>query len=133
MMFSVPQFIDVEDKIAGPLTWKQLGWMIGMGAVVLAIFAIFDTSLAIVFTVPTVLLFSALAFYKPDGFTMISFMSNSFLFFFRPKIAVWERPVAISSSSSQSNVKEVSKVAPVVEKKLTRDKIAELARIIDQR
>jgi hypothetical protein len=82
MMFSVPQFIDVEDKIAGPLTWKQLGWMIGMGAVVLAIFAIFDTSLAIVFTVPTVLLFCALAFYKPDGFTMISFMSNSFLFFF---------------------------------------------------
>lgn len=133
MMFSVPQFIDVEDKIAGPLTWKQLGWMIGMGAVVLAIFAIFDTSLAIVFTVPTVLLFSALAFYKPDGFTMTSFIANSFLFFFRPKIAVWERPVVISSSSSQTNVNEVSKAAPVVEKKLTRDKIAELARIIDQR
>lgn len=133
MMFSVPQFIDVEDKIAGPLTWKQLGWMIGMGAIVLAVFALFDTSLAIVLAVPIVLLFCALAFYKPDGFPMTSFLSNSLLFFFRPKIAVWERPVIIPSSLTKKSAEEVSQAAPVVEKRMTRDKIAELARMIDQR
>lgn len=42
-MFSTPQFIDVEDKIAGPLTWRQLLWMIGMGITLLVIYTMIGT------------------------------------------------------------------------------------------
>ena len=37
MLFNVPQYIDVEDKIVGPLTGKQLLWMIGMGIMLLVL------------------------------------------------------------------------------------------------
>jgi hypothetical protein len=131
MMFSVPQFIDVEDKIAGPLTWKQLGWMIGMGAAVLVVFGIFDTSLAIVLTIPIVLLFCALAFYKPNGFPMTTFLGSGMLFLFRPKVAVWERPVPVAPRKMEVT-KKPAMAAPVA-KELTREKIAELARMIDKR
>lgn len=130
-MFSVPQFIDVEDKIAGPLTWKQLGWMIGMGAVVMTIFGIFDTSLSVVLSIPVVLIFCALAFYRPNGISMISFLGSALLFLFRPKVSVWERPTMILPTVKKPAMKNTE--APVVEKHLTREKLAALARMIDQR
>jgi uncharacterized protein (DUF58 family) len=133
MMSSVPQFVDVEDKIAGPLTWRQLLWMIAMGAVLLVLFTTFGTTLAIVFGIPVVLLFIALAFYKPNGFTLSSFIGQAVLFLFRPKVAVWERPVMpmVSVKSRSENNKPQEEAQP--EKQLTRDTLKELARIMDRR
>lgn len=131
-MSSVPQFVDVEDKIAGPLTWKQLLWMIAMGAVLLVLFTTFGTTLAIVFGIPVVLIFLALAFYKPNGFPLVSFIGQAVLFLFRPKVAVWERPVIsmVSVKPRSENTKEqATEVQP--EKQLTRDRLKELARIMD--
>lgn len=132
-MSSVPQFVDVEDKIAGPLTWRQLLWMIAMGAVLLVLFTTFGTTLAIVFGIPVVLLFIALAFYKPNGFTLSSFIGQAVLFLFRPKVAVWERPVMpmVSVKSRSENNKPQEEMRP--EKQLTRDTLKELARIMDRR
>lgn len=134
MMSSVPQFVDVEDKIAGPLTWKQLLWMIAMGAVLLVLFTTFGTTLAIVFGIPVVLLFIALAFYKPNGFTLASFIGQGVLFLFRPKVAVWERPVmpmvSVKSRSENTNTKTQVTEAQS-DKQLTRDKLKELARLMD--
>lgn len=131
-MSSVPQFVDVEDKIAGPLTWKQLLWMIAMGAVLLILFTTFGTTLAIVFGIPVVLLFIALAFYKPNGFTLASFIGQGVLFLFRPKVAVWERPVMPMVSvkpRSENTQAQVAEAQP--DKQLTRDKLKELARLMD--
>ena len=133
MMFSVPQFIDVEAKIAGPLTWRQLLWMIAMGAILLTVFAIFDKSLAFIISIPTVLLFCALAFYRPSGFSLISYLASAAVFLFRPKVAVWERPVTLLPPERSATQTPAGAAAPVTEKGLTREKLAELARIIDSR
>ena len=130
MMFSVPQFIDVEDKVAGPLTWKQLLWMIGMGAALLVVFSIFAPGFAIVVGIPVALLFIGLAFYKPNGFPLTTFIFHGIMFLFRPKVAVWERPARHLPEFSQVPPK---KAAASAEKKiLTEDKIKELARIVDE-
>ncbi len=128
-MFSVPQFIDVEDKVAGPLTWKQLGWMIGMGAAVLVILSVFDKTPAIIISIPVVLFFMALAFYKPGGFPLTTFLFNSVLFLFRPKIAVWERPTVRASRIKEEPV--TISVGHEENKQLTREKLRELAALID--
>ncbi len=132
MMFSVPQFIDVEDKIVGPLTWKQLLWMIGMAGVLLVVFSIFDTSLSIIIAIPVVLIFCAMAFYQPSGLPMTTFLGSATLFVFRPKVAVWERPVAVLPTVKAPTNQKTQVQAPM-EKELTREKLAELARLIDQR
>lgn len=141
MMFSVPQFIDVEDKIAGPLTWRQLLWMIGMGAALLFFYSIFDTALFIVIAVPTTLLFIALAFYRPNGIPLTAFIFQGFLFLFRPKVAVWERPVR-SLGTSQRAAEEAERKRKEAEeaaaeeksrKTLDQEKLHELARILDSR
>lgn len=96
MMTSVPQFTDIEDKVAGPLTWKQIGWMIGMGAVLFLLYASLPRQFFYVAAVPVFLLFMALAFYKPQGIPLIRFLFYSVGFLFRPKVIVWERPQARS-------------------------------------
>ncbi len=131
MMFSVPQFIDVEDKIAGPLTWKQLLWMIGMGATILTILGIFSTVAAIVISVPVVILFMALAFYRPGGFPMSTFLFNSAFFLFRPKVAVWERPTEVAPTKKQPAAPAQASESVSGSKQLTQDKLQELAALID--
>lgn len=130
MMFNVPQFIDIEDKIAGPLTWRQLLWMIGMGISLLVLYNVLPGIAFIVIAIPIVLLFSALAFYRPQGQSLISFFGHGFFFFFRPKVAVWERPVVRIQTAPQSK-KPAADDGPVV-KGVSRERLRELARMLDQ-
>ncbi|MBI2439467.1 MAG: PrgI family protein [Candidatus Moranbacteria bacterium] len=132
MMFSVPQFIDVEDKIAGPLTWRQLLWMIGMGAVLLVAFNVFDGAMFIVSAIPIVLIFVAFAFYRPNGFPLVTFIFYSILFLFRPKVSVWERPVR-RPTPMKTEAKETGDKQGSERKRIEREKLEELARIMDSR
>ena len=130
MMSSVPQFIDIEDKIAGPLTWRQLLWMIGMGVLLLILFNVLEGALFVVVAIPVVLIFVALAFYRPQGQPLISFVGHGFFFLFRPKVAVWERPVVRIPSLPAKSKKPTVEVS--TEKGISRDKLRDLARILDQ-
>ncbi|NCQ05962.1 MAG: PrgI family protein [Candidatus Moranbacteria bacterium] len=129
MMFSVPQFIDVEDKIAGPLTWKQLGWMIGMGTVIMLFFKLFDTTLFIIATIPTVLLFVIFAFYRPNGFPMTTFVFYTVLFLFRPKIAVWRRSAEKKPEVKPVDISQSHKIVP--SKQMSEEKLRAFAKILD--
>ncbi len=132
MMSSVPQFVDVEDKVAGPLTWKQLLWLMAMGAILLVIFLLFDSVVGIVLSIPVVFIFLALAFYKPNGFPLSMFIGQAFFFLFRPKVAVWERPtVPFVSTKPKEEPKKEAVSQETVTKELNREKLRELARIMD--
>lgn len=132
MMSSVPQFIDIEDKIAGPLTWRQLLWMIGMGVLLLVLYNVVGGVGFIVLAIPIVLIFSALAFYRPQGQPLISFVGHGFFFFFRPKVAVWERPVIRPRAVAASPKADHSLENAATPKGVSREKLRELARILDQ-
>jgi len=129
MMFNVPQFVDVEDKIVGPLTWKQLLWMVGMGATLLFFFSIFENIPFVILSIPTVLIFAAFAFYRPNGFPLTSFVFYAILFLFRPKVSVWERPTVARTADKAP--KETPKPSESGAKKIEPKKLAELARILD--
>ncbi len=128
MLFSTPQFIDVEDKIAGPLTWRQLLWMIGMVVTLLVVYTMIGSIVFFVLAVPIILLFCALAFYRPQGQPLIIFLFHGLSFFFRPKVAVWERPVA--RRKSVPTVVAATKPA-VREKRISSEELHRLASLMD--
>lgn len=139
MMFSVPQFIDVEDKIAGPLTWRQLLWMIGLLVVLLGLYTfIGGGAVFYILAVPIVLSVSALAFYRPQGQPLLSLVGHGFFFLFRPKVAVWERPVVRSRLTQAETPEKVAATAKrqkaesdAPSKGVSRDRLRELAQILD--
>jgi hypothetical protein len=91
MHANVPQFIDVEDKIAFGLTAKQLLWMFGMGAILLVFYNILDRQSFFAVGVPVVIIFAGLAFFRPQGVSLLTFSGYALRFLMRPKNYVWKR------------------------------------------
>lgn len=100
MMYNVPQFVDVEDKIAGPLTWKQLLWMIAMTVLLLVVWKIFEFWAFLLIGIPVAVFFAAMAFYKPYGQPLINMVIYGITFLFQPKMYIWKQ----GSSGSKRSV-----------------------------
>ncbi len=131
MLFSVPQYINVEDKVAGPLTAKQLGWLIVLLVVLVVLYSIFEFVPFLVIAVPVSVFFVALAFFRPGGIPMLSYLSYLFSYLFHPKVYVWRRPEKdLFRKQAQSKKAEIATVRR--EKKvLTPEDIAALAQTLD--
>lgn len=133
MLISVPQYIDVEDKIVGPLTAKQLGWMFGMGAVLLVCYNIFETGSFIIIAIVVMMIFSALAFYRPNGMTLLAFIGSSIYFFSRPKVYVWKREEGVRGAviSKKEKNEMTQKEVDHNKKKLNFSEIEGFAEVLD--
>jgi len=91
MQFNVPQFIEIEDKIIGPLTLKQFLYL-GAGAGVL-LFGWFFLKLSalILLAIPTLLFCAALAFVKINGRSFISFLGSLIRYVSKPRLYLWKK------------------------------------------
>ena len=90
MEFSIPQFIEKEAKIVGPLTFKQFGFL---GLAVLVSVALFFLLPKTVFLVLSPVLVggaAALAFYKKEGVPLPDLIIGFFSFMLKPKIYLWK-------------------------------------------
>lgn len=92
MQFSVPQFVEIEDKIIGPLTLKQFLILLGGGLLEFLYYSIFKTNfLFFLLSLPTVALFAYLAFGRLNGRPVLSSFGAVMKFVSSPKIFVFER------------------------------------------
>ena len=91
MEFTVPQFIEKEPKIVGPLTFKQFIFVGIAGA--LCIFLFFTVPFPIFIILAIFLLGGsfALAFLKIGKTSLPVFIKNFFIFFAKPKIYLWKK------------------------------------------
>jgi hypothetical protein len=129
MLFNIPQFLEKEDKIVGPLTAKQLGWFFAAGAVLLVLWNMLDITAFIIAAVIVLGIAGAFAFYQPNGIPLISFIIYSVSFLFRPKMYIWHRlPEEIRTIKRQPSKNEIRKK----ERVLTQNKIKEIATALDK-
>lgn len=91
MRFEVPQFIEIEDKIFGPLTWRQflyLGGGIGMAVVM---FFMLPFIFFAIFGIPLALLAGALAFYPINNRPFSYFLEALINYFSGQRLYLWRR------------------------------------------
>ncbi|MCA9359779.1 PrgI family protein [Candidatus Kaiserbacteria bacterium] len=67
MRFEVPQFIEVEDKIFGPLTWRQFLYVGGGVGMAVVMFFTLPFIFFLILGLPLGLLSAALAFYPVNN------------------------------------------------------------------
>ncbi len=91
MRFQVPQFIDVEDKIFGPLTLRQFIYLAGGGGLVVILFKYLPNFLAFLVAVPVVALAVALAFYKVNSKPFINVVEAFTKYFVGEKLYIWKK------------------------------------------
>jgi len=87
--FVVPQFIDVEDKIFGPVTTRQFIILLVAGLVLFVAYKLADLSLFIFFLATIGGSALILAFVKINGQSFHYFLLNLFQTLRRPSRRVW--------------------------------------------
>ena len=128
-IFNIPQFIDTEDKIAGPLTAKQLGWIVAACAADFVVYLFFGKTAAFVGAIPIMMIFGAFAFYKPNGMPLTSVAGSFFSFFLHPKFYAWKRmPDEILSKKKIDENKLDYAPEPKV---ITSEKIEEISKLLN--
>lgn len=94
MKFQVPQFIEVEDKIFGPLTIKQFVYLAGGAGLSFIIYTYvspLSLILAILLIIPVVAFAAALALYKVNNQPFINILEAGFKFLFANKLYIWRK------------------------------------------
>lgn len=91
MRFSVPQFIEIEDKIIGPLTLKQFLFLAVGGAVLVFAWYLLKLWAFILVAIPAGSLAASFAFLKihgqPFGKTLSAFINYQL----KPRLYVWKQ------------------------------------------
>lgn len=90
MNFQVPQFIDIEDKIFGPLSFKQFLYVLGGGGGAFILFKVLPTFLAIILGIPFLAFAFLLAFYKVNERPFIAIVESWFNYLLKNKLYLWK-------------------------------------------
>ncbi|HEY0964406.1 MAG TPA: PrgI family protein [Candidatus Paceibacterota bacterium] len=91
MQFEVPQFIEVEDKIFGPLTWRQFLYLGGGLGMAVVIFLVLPFIFFVIFGIPLALLAGALAFYPVNNRPFSFFLEAIVNYFSGQRLYLWRR------------------------------------------
>lgn len=93
MQFQVPQYIEVEDKLVGPLSFKQFIYLAGAGGVSYIIFKKTSLILGIPLIAVVVGFALLLTFYPREKFgkPFIEILQSGFKYFTHSRLYTWKR------------------------------------------
>lgn len=104
MQFQVPQFIDVEDRIIGPLTLRQFLYLSGAGGFSFILFFALQTWLWIIATTILGIIAAAFAFIKLNGKSLGLIMVAALKYAWQPKFYLWRRQTVRQELPRLTNV-----------------------------
>jgi len=137
MAVKIPQNVDIEDKLVGPLTLKQFLYILGGGALIFIAYQSFIEGylymiefILVAFIIAGLTI--SLAFVKINGQPFIKFMQNVLIYIFTPKLRFWKAQnkfivsrLKIRDKKTQEQLKQPKK------DKSNHGKVEKLARILD--
>lgn len=98
MQFQVPQFIETESKIVGPLTLKQFLYIAAAFLFCFFMFFILKTFAWVVLTVIVGIITFALAFIRVNGRPLTVILKSAIGYLWQPKTYVWEKRQATGAT-----------------------------------
>ncbi len=133
MEYQVPQFIEVEDKVVGPLTLRQFIYLAGSGGICVILIAYLPLVFAILLCIPVVALGAALSFYKVNGKSFIEMLEAGFNYYTGAKMFLWKReaPKAEKPGAAAAAAAAEAALHPKHAPRLTSGKLTELAWSLD--
>jgi len=126
--FQIPQFIDTEDKIVGPLTLKQFFYFAAAFGISLGLFYLLNFGLWIIIAVFLWAFAAGLAFLKVSGHSLPFIIISAFEFYWNPRVIMWRHeisaPVSLEDKFSQIKIPSFEKkAAPLPQAKIPAPKI----------
>lgn len=108
MRFEVPQFIEIEDKIFGPFTWRQFVYLLGGVGFALVLFIAAPLFIFILLGIPTAGVAVLLAFYPVNNRPFSIFLESVFTFYQSGNTYFWRKEQATVYKGSAETVVEAT-------------------------
>ncbi|MFH0755314.1 MAG: PrgI family protein [bacterium] len=130
MQFQVPQFIEIEDKIFGPLTLKQFLYLAGGGGASVALFIYIPFKIiSVILIIPIVAFSLALAFYKKNNKPFIDVVQAAFYYSIGDKLFLWKKTEKTPVSKLAKQIQKNSSLISVP--KMSESKLKDLTWSLD--
>lgn len=91
MRFEVPQFIEIEDKIFGPLTWKQFIYVAGGAGVAAVLFFFTPFLIFLILGLPVAAFTFILSFYPVNNRPFSLFLEAAVKYLKGTKLYLWRK------------------------------------------
>lgn len=131
MRYQVPQFIEIEDKIFGPLTLKQFIYLAGGAGVSYLVYAATNSFLPLfviaILIVPVIAFAVALAFYKINNKPFIEVVESAVKYYIGGKLYIWKKETKQAVSNHEQAPSQNLLTLP----KLADSKLKDLAWNLD--
>lgn len=131
MQFKVPQFLEIEDKIFGPFTFREFIYLAGGGGICFVLYKLLGLFWG---AIPILLVagFSGmLTFYRPNNKPFIDLLEAGFNFTLQSKLYIWKRRKAKIVNDNANIAKEAEKDAIRENMRLSGNKLRDLAWSLD--
>jgi hypothetical protein len=126
--FIVPQFIDKEDRIIGPITVRQFLICLVAAGILFVEYKLLTTAFFILALIPTAGLAGTFAFIKINGQPFHLFFVNFLQTQVRPKLRVWNKSLSLDEIKSAQKVVGLPAVEKVkLKKRPTSTRLRDLA------
>jgi hypothetical protein len=91
MQFKVPQFLDIEDKIFGPFTFKEFIYLAGGAGLCFILYKLLGLILGAIPILAVAGFAIALARYRPNNKPFINMLEAGFNYILQSKLYIWKR------------------------------------------
>ncbi len=130
--FTVPQFIDVEDKIIGPITTRQFIIMLVAGLIIAVLYKIFYFTAFLISSLGVIFIFGTVAFVRINGRPFHYFILNFIQTMRRHRLRVWQRKETAVNEVEKREDESLEKTISKKEKiRYTKSRLNELSLIVD--
>jgi hypothetical protein len=129
MQFKVPQFIDIEDKLFGPFTFKQFAYLVGGVGIAFVLYKLLPIWISIFLIIPVLGLSALLVFYKVNEKPFIFVLQAGINYLLSSKLYLWKQRLVKPGSKKEEEPSTPSLVSVVP--MTTTNKIKDLSWSLD--
>lgn len=131
MQFKVPQFLDIEDKIFGPFTFREFVYLVGGAGLCFVLYKLLGFMLGFIPILIVGGFAAALTFYRPNNKPFINMVEAGIRFLIQDKLYIWKRRTKKIQQNSKETERKDHMPAIQNHSKLSGSKLKDLAWSLD--
>ena len=130
--FTVPQFIDAEDKIIGPITARQFIILLVAILINVVLYKLLPFVVFIIFAVLLMAFAGVIAFTKINGMPFHFFMLNLVQTFKRPQLRIWDKTLTDAQIRDLTKEEEAPPPPPPERKvRASKSRLREMTMVVN--
>jgi len=131
MQFKVPQFLEIEDKIFGPFTFKEFVYLAGGAGLCFVLYKLLGLFWGAIPILVVAGLSISLAKYRPNNKPFIEMIQAGFNYILQSKLYIWKRRLNKVNKKEQQGAENAEKIINRDTVRLGGNKLRDLAWSLD--